>query len=236
MSAAPVKKICTILARGGSKGVPNKNIRLLAGLPLIAHTIRQAQGSRLFDLIAVSSDSRQILDVAKEHGVTCLIERPAVMANDTAPKLPAIQHCALQTETRLGSQADIICDLDPTSPFRKVEDIIECLKLIERPDVSNVITGAPSRKSPYFNLVETDARGYASLSKTLANPIARRQDSPKCFDMNASIYVWRRAALLDAASVFQAQTMLYAMPPERSIEIDSEFDFEIAQLFSEKLK
>lgn len=231
-----VRKLCTILARGGSKGVPNKNTRILAGLPLIAHTIRQAQDSKIFDAIAVSSDSEEILNVAKEYQVTYLIQRPAELASDTAPKLPAIQHCVVMAEAKQGSPFDIICDLDPTSPFRKIEDIVQCLRLIERPEVSNVITGAPSRKSPYFNLVETDVEGFAKLSKTLPNPIARRQDSPKCYDMNASIYVWRRDTLLGSQSVFQEKTFLYPMAPESSIEIDTEMDFKIAQFFSEKLK
>ena len=230
------KKLCTILARGGSKGVPNKNIRILAGAPLIAHTIQQAKNSKLFDAIAVSSDSDAILSIAREFGITHLVQRPEALANDTAPKIPAIQHCVTEMEAKEKTSFEIICDLDPTSPFRKISDIAECLKLMEQPGVSNVITAAPSRKSPYFNLVETDALGFVRLSKPLEDSIKRRQDSPKCFDMNASIYVWRRETLMGSSSVFQEKTKLYEMPPERSIEIDSELDFQIAQLFSEKLK
>lgn len=228
-----MKKLCTILARGGSKGVANKNIRLLAGKPLLVHTILQARQSNYFDGVLVSSDSDLILNTAKDWGIECLIRRPEAMAHDTAPKLPAIQHAVLEAEKYYKTTFDIICDLDPTSPFRRDEDIRECLLLAERADIDNVITGAPARKSPYFNLVETDADGFAKLSKSGLR-IGRRQDSPSCFDMNASIYAWRRRSLFRSESIFQNRTLLYSMPRERSIEIDTEFDFEIAEYFASK--
>ena len=227
-----MKKLCTILARGGSKGVPNKNIRDLGGKPLIAYTIASAQSSGFFDDIAVSSDSREILKVAADHGVQTLIERPAALATDQAPKLPAIQHCAQEAEKRKTVLYDIICDLDPTSPFRSKEDIAQCLHLIENAGVSNVITGATARKSPYFNLVEVDKNGFAKLSHP--SLVTRRQDAPLCYDMNASIYVWRRASLMGAQSVFQEHTVLYEMPRERSLEIDTELDFEIVSALVER--
>ncbi len=226
--------ICTICARGGSKGVKNKNIRELAGKPLIALSLEQARSSNLFDLIAVSSDSAEILDVARSHGADLVVDRPPELASDTAAKIPAIRHCVEEAEQFFGKRFDVIVDLDATSPLRLVEDIQGAVDLLKSNNASNVITGAPARRSPYFNLVELGDDGVARLSKKLEKPIVRRQDSPKCFDMNASIYVWKRSALFDYPTVFNADTRLFVMPEERSIDIDTELDFEIVELMMRK--
>lgn len=223
-------KLCTICARAGSKGVKNKNIRDLLGKPLIAYSILQAKEARLFDAVVVSSDSQEILETAKKYGADYLIPRPAELATDEAPKLPVIQHCVRETEKMAEKTFSIIVDLDATSPLRSTDDIRGAVKMLEDRGVSNVITGSPAHRSPYFNLVELDDDGIVALSKTLAKPIARRQDAPKCFDMNASIYVWQRDALFENAVLFKQDTHLYVMPQERSVDIDSEVDFQIVEL------
>lgn len=222
-------RICTVLARGGSKGVAGKNIRLLAGKPLIVHTLDQARASGLFDVIAVSSDDAEILRVAKIWGVDELIERPAEMASDTAAKLPAIRHCVAEVERRRGLRFDIAVDLQPTSPIRLPDDIQGAVRLLEESSAPNVITGAAAKSSPYFNLVEERADGTVGLSKPADPPLARRQDAPRCFDMNGSIYVWRRAALMEGDKLFLAGTRLYDMPDERSVDIDTPLDFAFAE-------
>ena len=229
-----MKRLCTIGARGGSKGVKNKNIRDLLGRPLIAYSILQAKASGLFMAIAVSSDSSLFLDAAKAYGADILVERPAEMATDEAPKIPAIQHCVRIAEQVRGVTFDIIVDLDATSPLRDVEDIRRAVRLLEDRNVSTVITGAPAHRSPYFNLVELDKNGVVRLSKTLPVPIFRRQDAPKCFDMNASMDVWKRDSLFANIDVFNSDTLLYEMPPERSVDIDSELDFQIVEFLMAK--
>jgi N-acylneuraminate cytidylyltransferase/CMP-N,N'-diacetyllegionaminic acid synthase len=224
-----MKRLCTICARGGSKGVRNKNIRPLLGRPLIAHSIVQAQASRLFEAVAVSSDSPEILAAARQHGADILVERPADLATDSAAKVPAIVHCLTTSEERLGRRFDVLVDLDATSPLRLPEDIVGAVGLLEARGVSNVITAAPARRSPYFNLVELDRDGVVRLSKRLPNEIVRRQDAPRCFDMNASIYAWRRDVLVERAAVFLDDTLLYEMPEERSHDIDTELDFELVE-------
>ena len=224
-----MSRICTICARGGSKGVRNKNLREIAGKPLIAHTIEQARSSGLFELIAVSSDSSAILDTARRYGADLMVARPPELATDTAAKLPAIRHCVEEAENRAGRAFDVLVDLDATSPLRLPEDICGAVELLETRGVSNVITAAPARRSPYFNLVELGTDEVVRLSKPLADAIVRRQDSPPCFDMNASIYVWRHDALFNHATVFAADTRLFVMPEERSIDIDSELDFEFVE-------
>jgi CMP-N,N'-diacetyllegionaminic acid synthase len=221
-----VKRLCTICARGGSKGVQNKNIRSIAGKPLIAYSIEQAVASGLFSCIAVSSDSDEILQTALRCGASLAVKRPAELATDQAAKLPAIAHCVREAARRSDTAFDVVVDLDATSPLRSAEDIAGAVALLESTDAPNVITGCAARRSPYFNLVELDSRGTVHLSKPADPPVVRRQDAPPCFDMNASIYVWHCKVLLDDPRVFYAGTRLFAMPEERSVDIDSELDFE----------
>lgn len=229
-----VSRLCTICARGGSKGVPDKNLRDLAGKPLIAHSILQAKASGLFEAVAVSSDSKRILETAEAWGADHLVVRPDHMASDTAAKVPAIAHCLTEIEGRLGRRFEVLTDLDATSPLRLPEDIRGAVELLERSGVKSVITGAPARRSPYFNLLERDAEGVVRVSKRPDPPILRRQDAPECFDMNASIYVWRRDAFLAEPEVFYDDTLLFEMPEERSIDLDSELDFAFIQLLMER--
>lgn len=234
---SPVIRLCTICARAGSKGVRNKNIRELLHKPLIAYSLEQARNSGLFEMTAVSSDSPEILEVAKRFGADLLVERPPEMATDTAAKIPAIRHCVETAERHAGMRFEVLVDLDATSPLRDPEDIIKAVALLEKSGVSNVITAAPARRSPYFNLVEVDSDGVARLSKPLPKQIVRRQDAPPVFDMNASIYIWFRDALFQDPAVFRADTALYVMPEERSVDIDTELDFRLVELIlSERRK
>jgi len=207
--AAKLERICTICARGGSKGVPNKNIRLLQGKPLIAHSITQAQESKLFSKIAVSSDSDQILEIANQAKVDYTIKRPENLANDQAAKLPAIRHCVEEAEKLSKQNFSTFVDLDATSPLRKVEDIIEAVELIEKSDSDNLLSGTPSHRSPYFNMVEFDQDNSLKLVKPLENKLNRRQDP---------------------------DTLLYVMPGERSRDIDSELDFKIVEFLADNNK
>jgi CMP-N,N'-diacetyllegionaminic acid synthase len=227
-------RLCTICARGGSKGVPGKNLRELLGKPLIAHSIEQAKRCGLFAAVAVSSDSAAILDAARRYGADVLVERPADMASDAAPKVPAIRHCLESAERALKQKFPVFADLDATAPLRTPEDIAGAVRLLEERGAASVITGTPARRSPYFNLVELDARGVPHVVKPLPETVNRRQDAPRCYDMNASIYVWRRDAFLRNPAVFYDDTQLYEMPPERSVDIDSELDFEIVRMLMER--
>lgn len=223
------RRLCTICARGGSKGVKGKNVRMLAGKPLLAHSIEHARKSGLFDVVAVSSDSKAILEVADRWKVDYLVERPHELAADQAAKLPAIRHCVSEVQRRCGSTFDTIVDLDATSPLRNPNDICEAVALLERAGNGNVITAMPARRSPYFNLIELDSAGLVVLSKRPSAAIVRRQDAPNCYDMNASIYVWTQQSLFASDAVIGNETRLYIMPQERSIDIDTELDFQIVE-------
>lgn len=228
-----MKRIGVICARGGSKGLPNKNLRLLGGIPLIAHTIKQALECQVLDVVAVSSDSQEILQTAQAFGIKHLVERPSQLASDDASKIPAIRHCVEQVEHEVGRFA-YVADLDCTVPFRLVSDIDDAFKSIEAAGVSSLISVTPARKLPYFNLVELTEQGYVRVSKPTDPPLVRRQDAPVCFDMNASIHIWRRDTLFASDARFQDDTIVFEMPFERSIDIDTEIEFTINELLMKK--
>jgi len=223
------KILCTICARGGSKGVKNKNIKEINGKPLIAYTIEQAKESGLFEHIVVSTDSDNIADIAKKYGAELFFKRSAEMASDNAGKLDVIKDAFIRSEEHYNTTFDYLIDLDATAPLRNVADITNALKQFLENNNDNLITAMPSRRSPYFNLVEVDKNGKVSLSKPLESSIVRRQDVPKSYDMNASIYIWKRDAILNEKSLFLKKTGLYVMPEERSIDIDSELDYKFVE-------
>lgn len=229
-----MKSLCTICARGGSKGVKNKNLTEISGRPLLYYTINQAKEAGIFENIAVSSDSDEILETARKFGADLVIKRSDKLASDNAAKLPAIQDAGKQAEEMTGNRYDIFVDLDATSPLRVPDDIINAVNMLKDKNASNIITGMISRRSPYFNLVEANDKGIVNLSKPLNKPIVRRQDVPETYDMNASIYVWNRETFFHSKSLFLDKTFLYVMPEERSIDIDSPFDLEIVKFLLEK--
>lgn len=228
------KILCTICARGGSKGVKNKNIKLLNGKPLIAYTIEQAKQSKLFEHIVISTDSDAIAQCAQEYGAEVFFKRSAEMASDTAGKLDVIRDAFKRSEEYYGCTFDTLIDLDATAPLRSVQDIVDSYGQFLREDSDNLITAMPSRRSPYFNLVEVDAQGKVTLSKKLSEGVVRRQDAPKSYDMNASIYIWKRDVILNENTLFLEKTGLYVMPEERSIDIDTELDFEFVEFLMRK--
>ena len=227
----PLRRLCVICARGGSKGVPNKNVRNLGGSPLISHTIRQAFASKLFEEVAVSSDSNKILEFAKAAGASLLVRRPDSLASDSAGKGPSVAHCVQEVEGCKNIKFDTVVDLDVTAPLRHPNDIVQAVAKLETSGAPNLFSVCESHRSPYFNLVERGTDGEVKLVKPSEDRIMRRQDAPACYDMNASIYVWRRDALRTGEeTLFRPGTELFVMPKERSVDIDSEFDFELVEL------
>ena len=218
--------IATICARGGSTGLPGKNIRPLHGKPLIAYTIEQALACPAIDRVFVSTDDAAIADVARRHGAEVPFMRPPELATATAAKLPVIRHLVAGVEAQ-GVAVERIVDLDPTSPLRSAQDILDCIALLDAAtDV--VITGYPAEKNPYFNMVELDAAGRAALSKTLPGGVTSRQQAPAVYAMNASVYVWWRRTL--ERGLWDGVARLHPMPRERSIDIDSLIDFRLVEM------
>ncbi len=227
-----MKIIAVICARGGSRGVPKKNIRPLLGRPLIAHTIDLAKKCPSIDRVIVSTEDPEIAGIAGEYGAEVPFIRPEALAQDSSPKLPVLQHAVNYLQSQENYHPDIIVDLDPTSPLRTVEDVETCIHMVQEAGTDNVFSVTQSRRNPYFNMVEV-VDGRVKLVKSLNRPVAGRQDAPPVYDMNASIYAWKRAALMDNATIFLTGTLIYEMP-EWALDIDSKLDFEFAEFILSK--
>ena len=223
--------IITICARGGSIGVPGKNIRDLCGKPLIGWTIQQAFASKITDQVFVSTDSPDIADIARRFGAQVPFLRPAELATSTAGKLPVIKHLVEWVEANQGPVRAIV-DLDPTSPLRDVLDIQTCFGMLDT-DTDVVITGYEADKNPYFNMVELKSNGFYERVCLPSNEVLGRQSAPKVFAMNASIYVWHRHSLSSSLWDFP-KIKLHVMPRERSTDIDHEIDFDLVALLMKK--
>jgi N-acylneuraminate cytidylyltransferase len=218
--------IATICARGGSKGLPGKNIRPFAGRPLIAHTIAQALACKGIDGVYVSTDDDAIAAAAREAGAQVPYRRPAELATDQAGKLPAIEHLVQHLETQ-GLVIERIVDLQPTSPLRDSADIEAALQAA--PDADLVVSVREAGDNPYFNMAEPGADGFLHLCKGMGSQ--RRQDTPPVYALNGSIYAWRRAALAHAAQhgLWSVRIAPHVMPRWKSVDIDDIEDFEYAQ-------
>lgn len=228
-----MKTVCTICARGGSKGLPGKNIRSLLGKPLISYSIEQALCSGLFEKVYISTDSAEIAEVAKSYGAIVPFLRPLELAQDETPKLDVINHL-IDTLELSGDRFETIVDLDATSPLRDVDDIRQALSCLDS-NTDVVITGYKSNKNPYFNMVEVNDEGHAFLSKTTDRLFFTRQSSPLVYALNASIYVWNRESL--KKGIWNNKKIkIHEMPIERSIDIDTPVDWRLVELLmSEKI-
>jgi CMP-N,N'-diacetyllegionaminic acid synthase len=227
MSTAAVRASCiaTICARGGSKGLPNKNILPFDGKPLIVHSIEQALACPEISNVYVSTDDQRIAFIAKEEGALVPFLRPAELATDQAAKLPVIEHLVSHLHSR-GIEPQRIIDLQPTSPLRRSQDISAALNVDLAADL--VVSVCEARDNPYFNLAEEREGGFITLSKPTS--AARRQDVPAVYALNGSIYVWQRAALARAAAhgLWSVGVKPFVMPRWQSVDIDDAEDFEYA--------
>lgn len=220
----------TICCRGGSKGVPGKNLKLLNGVPLIGHTILQAQKSSLIDHLIISTDSLEISSIAKSYGADVPFIRPENLSTDTASKWPVFIHALEHIEAKWKTKVDFLVDMDVTVPLKTTADIDEAIKLaISRPDVDVVITGYEPERNPYFNMMEITEEGYAQIVKKSVKPIVRRQDAPMVYSLSPAAYVVRREALYKYEHWSKANCLISPMPRERAIDIDSEFDFSLIE-------
>jgi CMP-N,N'-diacetyllegionaminic acid synthase len=189
--------LITICARGGSKGIPGKNIKIINGKPLIEYTIKLAKEiqKKYNVVISLSTDDFEIKKVAESFGLITSYERPSFLATDTAGKIETINDVLLYEEKLAGVKFDYILDLDVTSPLRTFEDVENALKiLINQPDAKNLFSVNTSARNPYFNMVEQNTNGFYSLIKTNSDgSLMTRQTAPKVYDLNASFYWYRRS-------------------------------------------
>lgn len=216
-----------IPARGGSKGVPGKNIRLLGGIPLIAHSIRHAMaaGADMRDII-VTTDSDDIRRAAEAEGLDVPFMRPAELAGDRSGSYEVILHALDEMEKR-GRRYRKVVLLQPTSPLRAPEDITLAEKLW-REDIDMVVGVRPAKTNPYYNAFEADSEGMLHISKG-AGGYTRRQDAPEVWEYNGAIYVMSVESLRRCPMSGFRRVLPYPMPEERSVDIDTRLDFMIAE-------
>lgn len=224
--------LITICARGGSKGVPNKNIRGLLGIPLIAYTINTAKKWGKATHLMVSTDSDEIADCAVAYGADVFFRRPYELAQDTAPKIPVLRHALQESERHYRQKFDCVMDLDVTALLRTPEDLENCWRKFQADSPTVLFSVVKAHKNPYFNMVEQGPDGVFRLCKPIPESVTRRQDVPPVYEMNASIYLYKRDFLLDPNTTmpYSSDFMIYEMNPLAGFDIDREIDFKIIEL------
>jgi N-acylneuraminate cytidylyltransferase len=217
--------LVVIPARGGSKGIPGKNIKLLAGKPLILYTIEEARNVFRDDQIIVSTDSHEIKQLVEETGLKVPFMRPAELATDTSTTQDVLLHVVEIIESG-GYYPDVIVLLQPTSPFRNAKHIKEALSLFNM-DLDMVVSVKKSAANPYFNLFEEDKKGFMYKSKE--GGFTRRQDCPEVYELNGAIYIINLASLKDMSISKFKRIIKYEMDSFNSIDIDTYLDWLVCE-------
>ncbi len=229
--------LITILARGGSAGVPSKNIKMLYGKPMIYYTIQTA-----FELkqllgaeVGLSTDSEEIRAIANECGLQTDYLRPAEFATSLVSKKGALDHLLKYKEAKTGKTFDYVIDLDVTSPLRKAKSILEGIdKIKSNPEALNLITVSRPTRNPYFNMVEEKKNGYFNVVKIPEKPFFSRQDAPEVFSMNSNFYIFTKAYFAsDFAGTFTDKTLVHLIEYP-CFDIDEPLDFEFMEFLFKK--
>ena len=220
-----------IFARGGSKGLPGKNIAPLGGKPLIAHAIEAARKSRTVERVVVSTDDAEIARVAAEWGADVPFMRPAELARDDTPEWLAWRHALSQVEP-----LDVFVCIPATSPLRAAADIDACVDKYLEGGFDVVLTVTEAVRNPYFNMVTLDDGGAARLVIPPKGPVVRRQDAPRVFDVTTVCYAARPEFIRTADGIFEGRVGAVEIPRERAADIDTPLDLEIARVMMEAPK
>ena len=223
--------IALICARGGSKGLPGKNIRPLNGTPLIGWSIKIAKEIERVSRVIVSTDSKEIAKIALEYGAEVPFMRPENLALDNSPEWSVWRHSINYLENQQSEKIDVLVVLPVTAPLRSINDVNKCIDLFEKGGVDSVITVSESNRNPYFNMTSNDSKGYSSLVIQSDKGIVRRQDAPQVFDMTTVAYVVDANFVKEFNGIFEGKVKSVIIPPKRSIDIDTMLDFEIAEFF-----
>ncbi|MCQ8127922.1 acylneuraminate cytidylyltransferase family protein [Methylomonas rivi] len=224
-----MKTVAFIFARGGSKGLPGKNVRLLGGKPLIAWSIEQALAVERIGRVIVSTDSDEIAAVARQHGAEVPFMRPAELARDDSPEWLAWRHALNYLSDTAGGLPEAMVSLPATAPLRIPQDIENCLDEFQKGQADMVITVSEAHRSPYFNMVKTNSDGSVGLVIPPQSNITRRQDAPAVYDMTTVAYVADPAFVMTRNAVFDGRVRAVHVPVERAIDIDTLLDFQIAE-------
>ena len=229
------KVLCIIPARGGSKGVPRKNIRLLGGKPLIAWTVQSAlECKELFHRVIVTTDDPEIADQSVKWGAEVPFSRPAELAGDKVPMIPVLQHAVRWVEENDGITLDWIYLLQPTAPFRSKDDVVSAFKLAIEGDTDSVIS--VHREYAHHPILMKKIEGDRLIPYCIEEKEGtRRQDyDPPAYIRNGHIYITKRNVLMEKNSIWGDSIAPYVMPEEGHISIDSEHDFLLAELLAKR--
>ena len=221
-------KAC-IFARGGSKGLTGKNIRLFAGKPLIAWAIEAAKGVDGIDEVLVSTDSEEIAKVALDFGAHVPFLRPEDLSRDDSPEWNAWRHALQYFHDNDGEMPGALLSVPTTAPLRVVEDLQKCVDLYQAGGCDSVITVTEAHRNPYFNMVSLAENGDTEIVCQNASGLTRRQDAPQVFDITTVAYVVNSDFIMKRNGLFEGVVKSTRVPIERSIDIDTIFDFEVAE-------
>ena len=225
------KVLAVIPARGGSKGVPRKNIRPICGRPLISYTIEHALAARhLFHRIIVSTDDEEIASVARQYGADVPFLRPADLARDASPVIPMVQHAVTFVEKQDRLRMDWVCLLQPTEPFRTLSDLEECLRLGFAGGSDSVISVVQVFATHPILMKRIEGDRLLPFCLEEREGTRRQEYKPPAYMRNGSIYLTRRDVLMEQSSIWGQTIRPYVMPPERSVSIDTELDLKLAEI------
>ena len=227
-----MKPICIIAARGGSKGVPNKNIRLLGKKPLIAHTIESAIKSKLFSSVIVSTENKKITNIAKKYGATVPFYRPKKLATDNA-SMDDVLLDVIKKLKLLEYEFEVVVNRDCTAPFIQNSDIKESINLLDRKKCDAVVAGYNTHLNPYFNMMEKNASGYLEFSKKSKKRIESRQNAPIVYQLTG-LQTFNVKQFLKYKRIYMPKILPLEILPETGLMIDTEFEFQIANQIAKK--
>jgi len=227
--SADLKVLGIIPARGGSKGIPRKNLVPLAGKPLLSYTIHAAQTSSRLTRAVLSSEDDEIVNVGRSYGIDVPFVRPAILATDEARSVEVAKHALQFVENEQGTTYDLVCLLQPTCPLRTASDIDRAITELEESDADSIVSLAPIEDPHPFKMMRINDGLIHPLFPDQWHESLRRQELPPTFYLNGAIYCVRREVLLDRSSLWGKKTLAYIMPAERSVNIDSIVDVKLAE-------
>lgn len=222
-----------VCARSGSKGLPGKNAKTFLGKSLVGHAVSKARAVSRIESVIVSTDSEEIARLAQLEGAKVPFLRPAELSEDGSAEWDVWRHIIRYLESEAVEYQGLVV-VPPTSPLRSSQDIENCLDLFESDKFDIIITVTDSARSPYFNMVKSVGDGYVDLVIKPDNGITRRQDVPEVFDMTTVAYVVKPEYVLSASNLFDGRVGCVHVPLERSVDIDTQFDFEFAEFIASR--
>jgi CMP-N,N'-diacetyllegionaminic acid synthase len=228
--------VAAICARGGSKGVPRKNLRLLGGKPLIGRAIEQALACGVFDRVVASTDDPEMAQVARAFGAEVPFLRPAELAQDQTNKWDVFRHLVTELEAGSTRRVGVLADLDTGAALRTVEDIEAAVRTLLESSADVCVTAYEADHNPYYNMVQLDAGGMASVCIRPEKPVMNRQQAPAVYNLSPAVFAIRRDALWSFDHWSQCRMTLSVLPRDRAVDIDTELDFTLVEsLFARRL-